>query len=150
MTADEMTDIDVQARINTYNYYSHYLQSGEQTTGTRKVLQSWFVMQYLVYLLSIFTDVVSVVKPVFKGNIREDMWDISTRSAHIVYGILSILVSYLLAIWMVDVHREYHKQIPSSDRHNPSPGLTGQQRREADQMLYHGSCPAEDRALHGI
>lgn len=111
VTPDKIHDIDVQARINTYNYNLHYRRSGEETEGTRNVLQSWFVMQFLAYLLYLFIDVVSTAKPIFKGDTYKNMWDIGTHSLGILYAVLSIFLPYLLALWMVDAHRKYYAEM---------------------------------------
>ena len=109
--ADLLIDIDVQARINTYAYNMHYHDSGRRTAGIREALQSWFVMQYLVYILGIFTDVVSVAKPIFRGDSHQQKWEIWAHSASIIYAVVSILLPYLLALWMIDTHRRYYAEM---------------------------------------
>lgn len=110
-------DVDViatQARANTYSFYSHYHRSGDLTKGTRKALQSWFVMQYLVYLLTIYTDIVHVVRPVFAGKSQSDIWDLSHYSLYIIYDLVTLFLPYLLALWMIDAHRRYYMMMTES------------------------------------
>ena len=107
--ADMTHDITTQALANTYCYYSHYHRTGAQTRKARESLQRWFVMQYLVYLITIYTDVVHVVRPVFKGA-ESDLWDILHHSLYILYDFVTILFPYLLVVWMVDAHRYYYNE----------------------------------------
>ena len=50
------------AEERIYHYYLGYTGIGESTTNVRSVLRAWFVVQYLVYLLSIYTDLIHVLK----------------------------------------------------------------------------------------
>ena len=103
----------------------HYHGSGKETDGIRKALQSWFVMQYLVYILNIFTDVVSVVKPIFRGDLHQQEWEIWAHSASILYAVVSIFLPYLLALWMIDTHRKYYAEMSEkhllTDSKDPTP-----------------------------
>ena len=68
-------------------------------------------MQYMVYLITIYTDVVHVVRPVFRGTDRSDVWDLYHYALYILYDLVCLLCPYLLGLWMVNAHSRYYKKM---------------------------------------
>ena len=110
-TINEMQDISSFVRNKQYFFYSRYHNVGKKTENIRKVLESWFVMQYFVFLLYTFISAIRALRPAFNSEVITDVWDIISYSLFIIYNLTSLLVPYLLAIWMIDAHRSYYKEL---------------------------------------
>ena len=110
-TINEMQDISSLVRSKQYFFYSRYQNVGKKTEGMRKVLESWFVMQYFVFLLYTFISAIHALRPAFNSEVITDVWDIIFYSLFVFYNLTSLLVPYLLAIWMTDAHRSYYKEL---------------------------------------
>ena len=56
------------AEERLYHYYLGYTGIGKSTTNVRSALQAWFVVQYLVYLLYIYADLIHILKTSLNKN----------------------------------------------------------------------------------
>ncbi len=97
---------------NTLVYFQNYYRKGHDTEPTRKALQGWFVLQYVVYLLYIYTDIIHIVKPFFNGSGQHvDLVSIIHHAIFIAYDLAGFVLPYLLALWMIEAHRKYHAEM---------------------------------------
>lgn len=96
---------------NTLVYFQNYYRKGHDTEPTRKALQGWFVLQYLVYLLYIYSDIIHIVRPYFSGRGYTSLLAIIHHAVFIAYDLAGFVLPYLLALWMIEAHRNYHTEM---------------------------------------
>lgn len=96
---------------NTLMYFQDYHKKGHETEAYRKALQGWFLLQYLVYLLYIYTDIIHIVRPYFSGNGHHGVITIIHHALFIGYDLAGFVLSYMLALWMIEAHRNYYVEI---------------------------------------
>ena len=97
--------------VNTLMYFQDYHKKGHETEAYRKALQSWFLLQYLVYLLYIYTDIIHIVRPYFSGNGHRSLIAIVHHALFIGYDLAGFILSYMLALWMIEAHRNYYTEM---------------------------------------
>lgn len=96
---------------NTLMYFQDYHKKGHETEAYRKALQGWFLLQYLVYLMYIYTDIIHIVRPYFSGNGHRSLIAIVHHALFIGYDLTGFVLSYMLALWMIEAHRNYYMEM---------------------------------------
>lgn len=103
---DDHHDIPSYVDKKRLHFFREYLRMGKEYQIIHSAFQNWFCIQYIVYLLSILTRVIHIIKYRNYSN-----YDLIYAVLVIGYDVLAFIIPFALGIQLNQFHQEYYEII---------------------------------------
>ena len=109
ITDNEHIDLELEKRcVILSRIYAH---TGEKVRVICNALEAWFMVQYLVYLLLLTTDLIHIIRPLYYERPRKNIFDLIYTTLNIVFGFFAFFLPYLMAVLCNKAHSDYYNAL---------------------------------------
>ena len=105
---DDKIDSELEERCQKLSY--GYRIIGKKVQVIYKALESWFMLQFIVYSVKLTTDLIHVLSPVQnqKPNNDYDRW---RTILYVILDLVTFLLPYLMAVKCNEAHNDYYEAL---------------------------------------
>ena len=104
---------DVQKAVNDkfYRLSNIYALEGSKFQFHHKILKEWFVVQYIIYVLSVLFEFVHVTSKIVSAKPGRDNFDIFHSLLYLCFYLISFLIPYYVGTQLNTHHNAYYQNM---------------------------------------
>ena len=103
-------DIDLELERRRIRISCIYARAGEKVQVICNVLEAWFMVQYLVYLLLLILDFIHIIRPLYERS-SKNIFDLIYTALNITFDFFAFFLPYLMAVLCNKAHSDYYNAL---------------------------------------